>query len=81
MWATIDAIITIALDLFIIGTFVATIRGMYIKGSVTLTCVLGILYGGGIMILTVSVSGPRVTFIVGAILFVACTVMLIRHKT
>ena len=79
MWATIDAIIVIALDLFIIGTFVATIRGLYIKGSVTLACVWGILYGGGIMVLTV--SGPRVTFIVGAILFVACTVMLIRHKT
>lgn len=79
MWATIDAILVIALDLFIIGTFVASIRELYKKGAVTLACVWGILYGGGIMVLTV--SGPTVTFIVGAILFVACTVMLIRHKT
>lgn len=81
MWATIDAILVIALDLFIIGSFVIPLREQYKKGSVTLSCVLGILYGCGIMVLTVSVSGPRVTFIVGAILFVACTVMLIRHKT
>ena len=79
MWSTIDALITIALDLFIIGTFAVSIRGLYKKGSVKLACIWGILYSGSIMVLTV--SGPRVTFIVGAILFVACTVMLIRHKT
>ena len=74
----LDFIVSTIIDLFVIGSFVLPMRELYKKGAVTLAYIGGILYSVSIMILTV--SGPRVTFLVASILFVTFTVKLISHK-
>lgn len=78
MSEVLDFIVSTIIDLFVIGSFVLSMRELYRKGAVLLACILGILYNVAIMILTV--SGPRITFIVASILFITFTVKLISHK-